>query len=184
MHLFQAIKVPSSTHPSIRGLYRNNALLFHGAGNIAPFRLSIMRYHSPPPCAIFLATANSTKWLSRVMLLWLRHYFSLWPDLTTGGFSYRPLEFAVKVRLNKETICKTPAWSENLKQLDRLLTLSCNAVGTKALLNSVFFEPNVACNIYGAWLQGAFAFLDSDIVQDQHILLRILMKRDPSLGFL
>ena len=89
-----------------------------------------------------------------------------------------------KVRFNRETICKTPIWCENLNQLDRLLTLSCNAVGTKALLNSVFFEPGVACNIYGAWLQGTFAFLDSDVVQDQHILLRILMKRDPSLGFL
>ncbi|KAF8861685.1 hypothetical protein BDZ45DRAFT_586758 [Acephala macrosclerotiorum] len=89
-----------------------------------------------------------------------------------------------KIRLNKKTICKTPAWSENLKQLDRLLTLSCNAVGTKALLNSVFFEPDVECNICGAWLQGTFAFLDSDIVKDQHTLLRVLMKRDPSLGFL
>jgi hypothetical protein len=38
-------------------------------------------------------------------------------------------------------------------------------------------------NIYVAWLQGTFAFLDSDIVQDQYIL-RVLMKRDPSLGFL
>jgi hypothetical protein len=89
-----------------------------------------------------------------------------------------------KVRFNKETICKTPVWSENLNQLDRLLTLSCNAAGTKALLNSVFFEPGVACNICGAWLQGTFAFLDSDIAQDQYILLRVLMKRDPSLGFL
>ncbi|RFU31114.1 hypothetical protein B7463_g5222, partial [Scytalidium lignicola] len=89
-----------------------------------------------------------------------------------------------KVRFNKETICKAPAWSENLNQLDRLLTLSCNAVGTKALLNSVFFEPGVASNICGAWLQGTFAFLDSDIVQDQHILLSVLIKRDPSLGFL
>lgn len=71
-----------------------------------------------------------------------------------------------KVRFNKETICKTPVWSENLNQLNRLLTLSCNAVGTKALLSSVFFEPGVACNICGAWLQGTFAFLDSDIVQD------------------
>ncbi|TVY23926.1 hypothetical protein LHYA1_G007270 [Lachnellula hyalina] len=89
-----------------------------------------------------------------------------------------------KERFNKETVCKTLEWSENLNQLDGLLTLSCNAVGTKALLNSVFFEPEVACNICGAWLQGTFAFLDSDIVQDQHILLRVLMKRDPSLGFL
>lgn len=89
-----------------------------------------------------------------------------------------------KARNNEETACKTPVWSENLSQLDRLLTLSCNAVGTKALLNSVFFEPGVACNICGAWLQGTFAFLDSDIVQDQHALLRVLMKRDPSVGFL
>ena len=55
-----------------------------------------------------------------------------------------------KERRKKETIYKTPAWSENLNQLDRLLTQSCNAVGTKALLNSVFFERGVACNICGA----------------------------------
>lgn len=89
-----------------------------------------------------------------------------------------------KVRFNKEIICKTPVWNENLNQLDGLLALSCNAVGTKALLTSIFLEPDVACNICGAWLQGTFAFLDSDIVRDQHILLRVLMKRDPSLGFL
>ncbi|CZT41572.1 uncharacterized protein RSE6_01326 [Rhynchosporium secalis] len=92
--------------------------------------------------------------------------------------------FRGKARLNKESTCKKPAWSDNLNQLDRLLTLSCNAVGTKALLNSVFFEPGVACNVCGAWLQGTFAFLDSDIVEDQHALLRVLIKRDPSLGFL
>ncbi|KAH8654032.1 hypothetical protein BGZ60DRAFT_519508 [Tricladium varicosporioides] len=89
-----------------------------------------------------------------------------------------------RARLNSETTCRAPIWSDNLIQLDRLLTLSCNAVGTKALLNSIFFEPGVACNICGAWLQGTFAFLDSDIVQDQSILLSVLMKRDPSLGFL
>jgi len=89
-----------------------------------------------------------------------------------------------KVRLIEETIRKTPSWSENPKQLDKLITLSCNAVGTKALLNSVFYEPDVACNICGAWLQGTFSFLNSDIMQDQHILLNVLMKRDPSLGIL
>ena len=84
----------------------------------------------------------------------------------------------------RDQIFKTPSWMENLDQLDKLLTLSCNAVGTKALLNSIFFEPGVECNICGAWLQGTFAFLDSDIIQDQNSLLRILMKRDPSLEFL
>jgi hypothetical protein len=77
-----------------------------------------------------------------------------------------------------------PPWSKNLNQLDKLLALSCNAVGTKALLNSIFFEPGVEYNICGAWLQGTFAFLDSDIIQDQNSLLRDLMQRDPSLGFL
>lgn len=87
-------------------------------------------------------------------------------------------------RFDDEMICQTPAWSENLNQLDRLLTLSCNAAGTKALLNSVFFEPGVACHICGAWLQGTFAFLNSNLVRDRSILLGVLMKRDPSLGFL
>jgi hypothetical protein len=89
-----------------------------------------------------------------------------------------------KVPVEEDNICKTSSWSGNLNQLDKLLTLSCNAVGTKALLNSVFFEPSVGCNICGAWLQGTFAFLDSDIIQDRHSLLRVLMERDGDLGFL
>lgn len=77
-----------------------------------------------------------------------------------------------------------PSWDRELPQLDRLLTLSCNSRGVKALLNSIFFEPDVACNIYGAWLQGSFAFLDSDKARDPHFLLRTFVKRDPDLGFL
>ncbi|KAF4975874.1 hypothetical protein FZEAL_7397 [Fusarium zealandicum] len=67
-------------------------------------------------------------------------------------------------------------------QLDKLLTLSCNARGTKALLTSVFFELDVASNICGMWLRGSFAFLDT--IKDPHSLLRTLMKRDPEIGFL
>ncbi|EEU34912.1 uncharacterized protein NECHADRAFT_39725 [Fusarium vanettenii 77-13-4] len=67
-------------------------------------------------------------------------------------------------------------------QFDRLLTLSCNPRGLKALLDSIFFEPDVASNICGIWLQGSFAFLDA--VKDPHQLLRTLIKRDPELGFL
>lgn len=68
--------------------------------------------------------------------------------------------------------------------IDRLLPLSCHCVGIKALLNSLFYEPGVECNICGAWLQGTFTFLDSATVQDQGTLLQILNKRDPGLGFL
>jgi len=89
-----------------------------------------------------------------------------------------------KVPVEEDNICKTSSWSGNLNQLDKLLTLSCNAVGMKALLNSIFFDPSVGCNICGAWLQGTFAFLDSDIIQDRHSLLRVLTERDVDLGFL
>ncbi|SPJ84242.1 uncharacterized protein FTOL_10759 [Fusarium torulosum] len=67
-------------------------------------------------------------------------------------------------------------------QLDRLLTLSCNARGVKSLLTSVFFEPDVSCNMCGLWLRGSFAFLSW--IKDPHILLRTLINRDPDLGFL
>lgn len=70
------------------------------------------------------------------------------------------------------------------RQLDRLLTLSCNARGVKSLLNSIFFEPDVPCNSCGAWLQGSFAFLDSDKARDPRVLLSTFMERDPGLGFL
>ncbi|KAK2005230.1 hypothetical protein LZ32DRAFT_676305, partial [Colletotrichum eremochloae] len=72
----------------------------------------------------------------------------------------------------------------NLHQLDKLLTLSCNVMGIKALLNSIFFEPDIPCNVCGAWLQGTFAYLDSEAVQEPQNLVRVLMKRDPDLGFL
>lgn len=75
-----------------------------------------------------------------------------------------------------------PAPIGGLRQLDRLLTLSCNAMGIKALLKSIFFEPGVTSNICGAWLQGSFAVLDD--IKNPHILLRSLITRNLDLGFL
>lgn len=89
-----------------------------------------------------------------------------------------------KATRGQERTQALPSWDRELPQLDRLPTLSCNSRGVKAPLNSTFFEPDVACNICGAWLQGSFAFLDSDKARDPHILLRTFMKRDPDLGFL
>ena len=67
-------------------------------------------------------------------------------------------------------------------QLDKLLTLSCNARATKALLTSVFFEPDIESNICGMWLRGSFAFIST--IKDPHLLLRTLIKRDTDIGFL
>jgi hypothetical protein len=77
-----------------------------------------------------------------------------------------------------------PSWGEDPQQLDRLLTLSCNPRGVKTLLSSIFFQPDIDCNICGAWLQGSFAFLDSEEAKDPQLRLRTFMRRDPSLEFL
>ncbi|KAG8668459.1 hypothetical protein FPOAC2_07745 [Fusarium poae] len=67
-------------------------------------------------------------------------------------------------------------------QLDKLLTLSCNAKAVKALLTSVLFESGVESNICGMWLRGSFAFLET--IEDPNMLLRTMIKRDPELGVL
>lgn len=77
-----------------------------------------------------------------------------------------------------------PFMDGNSRCLDQLLTLSCNARGVKSILNSVFFEHDVDCNIYGAWLQGSLSFLDTEKARDRPSLLYTLVKRDPRLAFL
>lgn len=75
-------------------------------------------------------------------------------------------------------------WGKDEAQLDRLLTLSCNAQGVIALLSSTFIEPFIPCNACGAWIQGAFAVLTLSDAQDPHILLHMLINRSPQLSFL
>ncbi|EXK88934.1 hypothetical protein FOQG_08189 [Fusarium oxysporum f. sp. raphani 54005] len=67
-------------------------------------------------------------------------------------------------------------------QFDKLLTLSGNPRGIKALLCSVFYEPNVECNICGIWLQGPFALLNQ--FSNDTALSRTLIRRDPDIGAL
>ncbi|EEP81914.1 predicted protein [Uncinocarpus reesii 1704] len=67
-------------------------------------------------------------------------------------------------------------------ELDKLLTLSCNARGLRSLLSSVFYEPGIPCNVVSPWLQSTFAVLDS--VEDDHLLAQILMNRVPQVSFL
>ncbi|KAG4428958.1 hypothetical protein IFR05_015557 [Cadophora sp. M221] len=83
-------------------------------------------------------------------------------------------------------ISKASKCRSDPKRLDNLLTLSCNVLGIKSLLNSIFFEPGVESNICGAWLQGTFEFFDSDALHDENenALFRVLVKRDPALAFL
>ncbi|OJD20279.1 hypothetical protein ACJ73_08387 [Blastomyces percursus] len=73
-------------------------------------------------------------------------------------------------------------WAQMAHHLDRLLTLSCNTKGIRAMLSSIFYEPGIACNCVSPWLQSIFAILDS--VENRRILAHILMSRTPHLAFL
>ncbi|EFY90715.1 hypothetical protein MAC_03295 [Metarhizium acridum CQMa 102] len=77
-----------------------------------------------------------------------------------------------------------PPWGSNSCQLDRLLALSCNTTGIISLLCSTFIEPDIPCNVCGAWIQGAFAILDTQVAKEPHILAQMLMCRAPNLNFL
>lgn len=73
-------------------------------------------------------------------------------------------------------------WTQEDYNIDKLLALSCNARGIKALLLSVLYEPCIPCNFASPWIQSALAVLDS--IQSKAALLRILSARAPKLEFL
>ncbi|KAH7176326.1 hypothetical protein EDB81DRAFT_897615 [Dactylonectria macrodidyma] len=107
--------------------------------------------------------------------------------IPVAKYHHRPIELAIPKISHvvdhgeKERICP-PMETEDKVQFDRLMALSCSPVGSKALLASIFFEPDVTSNVCGIWLQGSLAFLNT--MKDPHALLQTLMKRDPELGAL
>lgn len=84
-------------------------------------------------------------------------------------------------RHHKAESDRYPPWGKNEY---KLLTMSCNTTGIQSLLGSTFIEPDIPCNISGAWLQGAFAVLDTTAMQSPAILANMLMKKSPNIGFL
>jgi len=97
-----------------------------------------------------LKTASATKYPNRTLLLWLRLYFSLVARCDNKKVQLPTSGILRTAGGPNEMRSRTPAGGQNLDQLDRLLTLSCYAVGTTALLSSVFFELGVERNICGA----------------------------------
>ncbi|KAG6197529.1 hypothetical protein E4U10_008233 [Claviceps purpurea] len=77
-----------------------------------------------------------------------------------------------------------PPWGKEGNQLDKLMTMSCNAIGMLSLLCSSFMNPDLPCNVCGAWMQGAFAILDEPEAQKPDVLRGILVQRSPHLSFL
>ncbi|KAF6799414.1 hypothetical protein CSOJ01_12517 [Colletotrichum sojae] len=69
-------------------------------------------------------------------------------------------------------------------ELDRLLTLSTNVPGMKAVLGSVFYEPGIPANACGAWLQGNMAVLKSKGAGSLTVFAHMLFHRSPQIPYL
>lgn len=73
--------------------------------------------------------------------------------------------------------------NDHNKILPKYMTLSSNTWGLRSLLCSTFFNPDIECNLVSAWLNPAFAILDS-ISPNKILLVRLLSNRKPRLGIL
>lgn len=67
--------------------------------------------------------------------------------------------------------------------LPKYMTLSSNTWGLPSLLCSTFFNPDIECNLVSAWLNPAFAVLDS-ISSRKSSVAALLANRQPRLGIL
>ncbi|KAG6312764.1 hypothetical protein E4U22_001575 [Claviceps purpurea] len=77
-----------------------------------------------------------------------------------------------------------PPWGKERKQLDRLITMSCNTNGMMAVLCSSFIDADLPCNVCDAWIQGSFAVLDEPEIRKPDVLRSVLSQRSPHLGIL
>jgi hypothetical protein len=77
----------------------------------------------------------------------------------------------------------TKLLNEHSESLLKYMTLSSNAWGLRSLLCSTFFNPDIECNLVSAWLNPAFAILDS-ILQRKSSVAALLANRQPRLGVL
>ncbi|KAJ5562398.1 hypothetical protein N7535_003139 [Penicillium sp. DV-2018c] len=72
---------------------------------------------------------------------------------------------------------------EHKELLPKYMTLSSNVWGLRSLLCSTFFNPDIECNLASAWLNPAFAIVDS-ISPIKNELAVFLANRSPLLGTL
>ncbi|KAI3574430.1 hypothetical protein IWW34DRAFT_809974 [Fusarium oxysporum f. sp. albedinis] len=86
-----------------------------------------------------------------------------------------------RIRSSAESI-EEPICGRDIRQFDRLLTLSCNPHRVKSILGSIFYEPSVLCNTCGPWLQGTATVLQSGLIQNLDILARMFSLRSPHLS--
>lgn len=75
-------------------------------------------------------------------------------------------------------------WIKEDRNIDRLLTFSCNVRDIKPMLLSVFYEPSIECNAVTPWLQGTSASFQHLAGSESYMAIRLCIARTPALAFL
>lgn len=70
------------------------------------------------------------------------------------------------------------------RQIDKLITLSCNISGIRHMLLSTFYEPSIECNAVTPWLQGSLTAIEHLAGSDSYYITRLCMNRAPAVAFL
>ncbi|OJJ46436.1 hypothetical protein ASPZODRAFT_151975 [Penicilliopsis zonata CBS 506.65] len=95
----------------------------------------------------------------------------------------QPCQLRVPQRLGGSSLSISNLLTEHTNLLSKYMTLSCNIWGLRSLLYSTFFNLDIECNLVSAWLNPAFAVLDS-ISSTESSLATLLTNRQPRLRVL
>lgn len=145
--------------------------------------------NSEPP-----ASATALKYLSRFCV---HHRLYAQCSVALAGVLYVPfLRKAIflpfpkqgsrlepKEHLRDSPVSILDLLNEHSELLPKYMTLSSNAWGIRSVLYSTFFNPDIECNLVSAWLNPAFAILNS-ISPRASSLAVLLANRQPRLGIL
>ncbi|PWY96539.1 hypothetical protein BO94DRAFT_481421 [Aspergillus sclerotioniger CBS 115572] len=94
-----------------------------------------------------------------------------------------PRQISSQKGVGDSTFSISDLLSEHYGLLLKYMTLSFNVWGLRSLLCSTFFNPDIECNLISAWLNPAFAIIDS-VSPTKGLLATFLATRQPRLGAL
>ncbi|KAJ5215018.1 hypothetical protein N7468_010697 [Penicillium chermesinum] len=101
----------------------------------------------------------------------------------TLPFPKQAPQLELKDRIGDSTRSVPDLLNGHGQMLPRYMTLSSNPWGLRSLLHSTFFNPDVKCNLVSAWLNPAFAVVNSVSSKDSSVVA-LLANRQPQLGIL
>ncbi|OJJ73401.1 hypothetical protein ASPBRDRAFT_502994 [Aspergillus brasiliensis CBS 101740] len=130
-------------------------------------------------CSLYDIVDQCYAALSAVLLLPSMHIYQKNITLPRPNHTHRPSQ---KTSPSEHSSQLSLSSLQEPHTLDKLLTLSCHTQGSRSLLSSIFYSPDIPCNLASPYLQSISTIINS--IKDNSILIHMLMNRVPHLSFL